>query len=131
MQLYRYFVRQPSELRRSKSLCCFSTNVYCCKRIFRYRLSPETFGSCSYPYIFVSFCSGLILRTSNSTCCLEQEADHAYNLLLCYRKPSGTPKLSVSQLNGHSGLSLQAGPALLMEILQRVTYRGLIIAPSY
>jgi hypothetical protein len=25
-------------------LCCFSTSVYCCKCIFRYRLSPETFG---------------------------------------------------------------------------------------
>jgi hypothetical protein len=25
-------------------LCCFSTSVYCCKHIFRYRLSPETFG---------------------------------------------------------------------------------------
>jgi hypothetical protein len=25
-------------------LCCFSTSVYCCKRIFHYRLSPETFG---------------------------------------------------------------------------------------
>jgi hypothetical protein len=24
-------------------LCCFSTSVYCCKRIFRNRLSPETF----------------------------------------------------------------------------------------
>jgi hypothetical protein len=27
------------------TLCvCFSTSVYCCKRIFRYRISPETFG---------------------------------------------------------------------------------------
>jgi hypothetical protein len=25
-------------------LCCFSTSVYCSKRILRYRLSPETFG---------------------------------------------------------------------------------------
>jgi hypothetical protein len=24
-------------------LCCYSTSVYCCKRIFRYRFSPETF----------------------------------------------------------------------------------------
>jgi len=24
--------------------CCFSTSVYCCRRIFSYRLSPETFG---------------------------------------------------------------------------------------
>jgi hypothetical protein len=26
------------------SLCCFWTSVYFCKRIFRYRLSPDTFG---------------------------------------------------------------------------------------
>jgi len=24
--------------------CCFSTIVHCCKRIFRYRLSPENFA---------------------------------------------------------------------------------------
>jgi hypothetical protein len=35
---------QSSEFCRHNSLCCFSTCVYCCKRIFRYRLSPETFG---------------------------------------------------------------------------------------
>jgi hypothetical protein len=29
---------------RHNPLRCFSTSVYCCKRIFRYRLSPETFG---------------------------------------------------------------------------------------
>jgi hypothetical protein len=29
---------------RHKPSCCFSTSVYCCKHIFRYRLSPETFG---------------------------------------------------------------------------------------
>jgi hypothetical protein len=27
-----------------KLLCCFSTSVYFCRRIYRYRLSPETFG---------------------------------------------------------------------------------------
>jgi len=25
-------------------LCCFSMTAYCCKRIFCYWLSPETFG---------------------------------------------------------------------------------------
>jgi hypothetical protein len=44
MQLCRYFVTQSSEFCRHNHLCCFSTSVYCCKRIFRYRLSPETFG---------------------------------------------------------------------------------------
>jgi hypothetical protein len=45
MQLYRYFVSQSSEFCRHNPLCCFSTSVYCCKLIFRYRLSPETFES--------------------------------------------------------------------------------------
>jgi len=44
MQLYRYFVSQSSEFCRHNPLCYFSTSVYCCKRIFRYELSPETFG---------------------------------------------------------------------------------------
>jgi hypothetical protein len=44
MQLYRYFVSQSSGFCRHKPLCCFSAGVYFCKRILRYRLSPETFG---------------------------------------------------------------------------------------
>jgi hypothetical protein len=44
VQLGRYFVNQFSDFCRHNPLCCFSTSVYCCKRIFRYRLSPETFG---------------------------------------------------------------------------------------
>jgi hypothetical protein len=44
VQLYRYFVSQSSELCCRNPLSCFSTSVYCCKRIFRCRLSPETFG---------------------------------------------------------------------------------------
>jgi hypothetical protein len=43
MQLYRYCVSQSSEFCRHNHLCCFSTSVYCCC-LFRYRLSPETFG---------------------------------------------------------------------------------------
>jgi hypothetical protein len=42
VQLYRYIVSQSSEFYRHNNLCCFSTGVYCC--LFRYRLSPETFG---------------------------------------------------------------------------------------
>jgi hypothetical protein len=41
--MYRYFVSQSSELCCHNSSCCFSVSV-CCKHIFRYRLSPETFG---------------------------------------------------------------------------------------
>jgi hypothetical protein len=42
--LYRYFVSQSSEFCRHNPLCCFSTSVYCCERIFRYRFRQETFG---------------------------------------------------------------------------------------
>jgi hypothetical protein len=44
VQLYRYFVSQCSEFCRRNPLCCFSASVYCCCCLFRYRLSPETFG---------------------------------------------------------------------------------------
>jgi len=37
-------VSHSSEFCCHNPLCCFSTSVYCCKRIFRYLLSPETFG---------------------------------------------------------------------------------------
>jgi len=36
-------VSQSSEFCCHNPLCCFSTNVYFCKRIFHYRLSPEIF----------------------------------------------------------------------------------------
>jgi hypothetical protein len=41
---YRYLVSQSSEFCCHYPLCCFSTSVYYWKRIFRYWLSPETFG---------------------------------------------------------------------------------------
>jgi hypothetical protein len=44
VQLYRYFMSQSSEFYRHNPLCCFSTSSIKDKRIFRYRLSPETFG---------------------------------------------------------------------------------------
>jgi hypothetical protein len=37
-------VSQSSEFFRYNPLCCFSTSVYFCKRIFHYRLNPATFG---------------------------------------------------------------------------------------
>jgi hypothetical protein len=42
VQFYRYFVSQSKEFCLHNPLCCFSTSVCCC--LFRYRLSPETFG---------------------------------------------------------------------------------------
>jgi hypothetical protein len=53
VQLYRYFVSQYSEFCRHNPLCCFSTSNTKGKLIFRYRLTPETFG-----YIFVFFFLG-------------------------------------------------------------------------
>jgi len=44
VQLYRHFVSQSSEFCRHNPLCCFSTSSTKGKRIFRYRLLPETFG---------------------------------------------------------------------------------------
>jgi hypothetical protein len=46
VQLYRYFVRQSSEVCRHEPLCCFSTSVYCCYYccLLRYRLNSGTFG---------------------------------------------------------------------------------------
>jgi hypothetical protein len=44
VQLYRYFVSQSSEFFPHNALCCFSTCNTKGKRIFRFQLSPETFG---------------------------------------------------------------------------------------
>jgi hypothetical protein len=43
-QFCRYFVRQCSEFCSHNPLCCFWTSNTKGKRIFRYRLSPKTFG---------------------------------------------------------------------------------------
>jgi hypothetical protein len=43
VQSYHYFVSHCSEFCRHNPLCCFSASVCCCC-LFRYRLSPETFG---------------------------------------------------------------------------------------
>jgi hypothetical protein len=48
MQLYRYFVSQSSEFCCHNPLCCFSTSVYCCKRIFRYDLVRKFLDTPSY-----------------------------------------------------------------------------------
>jgi hypothetical protein len=51
-------VSQSSEFCHHNPLCCFSTSVYCCKRIFRYRLSLENFG-----YTVVLFFLGITARS--------------------------------------------------------------------
>jgi hypothetical protein len=37
------FVSQSSDFCRHNPLCCFSTSVYCCSCLFRYRLIQENF----------------------------------------------------------------------------------------
>jgi hypothetical protein len=44
VQLNRWFMSQSSEFCHHNLLCCFSASNTKGKRIFRYRLSPETFG---------------------------------------------------------------------------------------
>jgi hypothetical protein len=47
-QLYRYFLSQSSEFCHHNPLCCFSTSVYCCKRIFRYDSARKLLDTPSY-----------------------------------------------------------------------------------
>jgi len=67
VQLYRYFVSQSSEFCRHNPLCCFSMSVCCC--LFRYQLSPETFGYTLIAYIKVLFqhLSGVTEDSYNTT----------------------------------------------------------------
>jgi hypothetical protein len=64
---------QSSEFCRHNPLCCFLTCVYFCKHIFRYRLSPETFG-------YTLVCIFLIQSVRSSASISEQL--HALSLLL-------------------------------------------------
>jgi hypothetical protein len=75
MQLYHYFVSQSSEFCRHNPLCCFSTSVYCCKRIFRYRISPETFG-----YTLVKYdCQKIYLLDNDKDHCWPRQRGHHMN----------------------------------------------------
>jgi len=47
---YRYFVSQSSEFCRHNPLYCFSTSNTKGKRIFSYRLGPETLDTPSYQW---------------------------------------------------------------------------------
>jgi hypothetical protein len=58
VQLYRYFVSQSSEFCLHNPLYCFSTSNTKGKRIFRYCLSPETFGYTLCVCIRVCVCGG-------------------------------------------------------------------------
>jgi hypothetical protein len=63
VKLYCYFVSQSSEFYRYNLLYCFSTSV-CCRCLFRYRLSPETFG---YTLVCVCLCVCVCVCVVSST----------------------------------------------------------------
>jgi hypothetical protein len=67
VQLYRYFMSHSSDFYHHNPLCCFSTSVYCCKRV-SHPLSPETFG-------YTLLCGCNHIKLSGKSC------------LLCVRYP--------------------------------------------
>jgi hypothetical protein len=71
--MYRYFVSKSSEFCRHNTLCCFSTSVYCCKRTFRYRLSPETF---EYILVYETDETAHAKKT-----CVNQDTPHVFNFV--------------------------------------------------
>jgi hypothetical protein len=79
----RNFVSRSSGFYRHNPLCCFSANVYCCKRIFRYRLSPETFGY-SLLLIFLSVLRGMAASTAIcSSASSNIDVHFRYNWIMC------------------------------------------------
>jgi hypothetical protein len=64
VQLYRHSLSHSSEFWRHNPLCCFSTNAYCC--LFRYRLSPETFGYTLVHLVFPFHTLALCARHTDS-----------------------------------------------------------------
>jgi hypothetical protein len=75
MRSCSYFVSQSSEFCRHNPLCCFSTSVYFCKRIFRYRLSPETFG---YSLVLRTVLKGKGKKVKLSLCLTKHDAMKTY-----------------------------------------------------
>jgi hypothetical protein len=75
-----YFVSQSSEFCRHNPLCCFSTGNTKGKHIFRYRLSPETFGYTLVPFCFVL--THLYLRCVQFTIVSLQGERHKFATLL-------------------------------------------------
>jgi len=71
-----HFVSQSSEFCLQNPLCCFSTSVYCCKRIFRYRLSADTFG---YTLVFVVWC---FMKRANLTFLINIHRKYWYHTVL-------------------------------------------------
>jgi len=80
-----YFVSQCSEFCRHNPLCCFWTNNTKGKHIFRYRLSPETFG---YTIMLQKGYEGKIV---------------AYFKVLSQHFPRGTEEVQSSKLQDSHG----------------------------
>jgi hypothetical protein len=119
VQLYRYFVSQSSEYWRHKPFRCFSTSVYCCKRIFCYRLSPETFGY-TLVYMFTVYkCIYKVPKQRNDLSATlnihNQVCTRAYCTHLCPRENPATPRIETtvvhsvaSHLKSHSVHSIRS-----------------------
>jgi hypothetical protein len=78
-------VSQSSEFCRHNPLCCFSTSNTKGKRIFRYRLSPETFGYTLVPLnfmrnIFLCVC----LKITNTATALNLRLCNQFSVLEIY-----------------------------------------------
>jgi hypothetical protein len=79
VQLYCYSLRQSSEFCCHNHLYCFSMNVYCCKHIFRYQHSLETFG-----YTLVRSWSNVIkLKKIGFTGLLNEYIADSKTLVIC------------------------------------------------
>jgi len=104
VQLYRYFLSQYSEFCRHNPLCFFSTSVYFCKHISRYRLSPETSA-----YTLVLFYLVHGTRSSSGSLRATKQPRNfppfmaAEGSLPCTQQPAAGPYLSQT----HSQFSLR------------------------
>jgi hypothetical protein len=85
VQLYRYFVSQCNEFCSHNPLWCFSKNVYCCKRIFLYRLSPETFGYTLVCMQVAQIRVGQLLHSASvkTYFCFHRDVSFGYLFCLC------------------------------------------------
>jgi hypothetical protein len=92
--MYHYFVSQSSDFCRHKHLCCFSTSVYCCKRIFLYDSVRKLLDTPSY---FMNYERGPRIRFPAG----------AENFSLHHRVQNGPEVHSTSYPMGTRALSLR------------------------
>jgi hypothetical protein len=116
---------------RHNPLCWFSTSVYrccyccccCCCCLFRYRLSPETFGYTPGPKVWHITGKEGILRTLQPRVLIEWAPEppcmcsHESKLFV----PAGN-RTPVVQLTVHPGLSPSTGFKFQLDVLQKVHF---------